>query len=116
MGGGVLFALQREDLGPRRAGQHHDPSFLIYIKTEHLSDYFAGPVLTDDDVDLLNAKIKAVGLFKLYGYESPWKQWTLSVYWGFQSLTFLGYSDFMPETMAEVAWAEVVCCLQVVRS
>ena len=62
-----------------------------YIPIENLGDYYDGGQIINPEG--LAAKIDEVGLLVLFGYDDAWSKWTLAMYWGFQSVTNLGYSS-----------------------
>ena len=66
------------------------------------------------DLDVLNDNIDTLGLLVVYGFVTPFKQWTLSLYWGFESLTNAGYANIVPDNYFEIVWAEILSVLQVV--
>lgn len=48
-----------------------------------------------------------------YGFEGVIDQYELSLYWGFQALTNLGYSDILPDNSTEMVYAYILCMTQV---
>jgi len=52
-------------------------------------------------------------LFQLYGLSTTRSQYFLCIYWGFQSLTNLGYSDLIPDNSPEMLFGFFLCVFQV---
>ena len=59
------------------------------------------------------AYIAQHGVLKAYSLEDIRERYLLAVYWGFQSLTNLGYSDLIPDNAVEMVFAWFLCVFQV---
>ncbi|GMH47663.1 hypothetical protein TL16_g00116 [Triparma laevis f. inornata] len=55
----------------------------------------------------------SASLLVRYGFEGVIDQYELSLYWGFQALTNLGYSDILPDNSTEMVYAYILCMTQV---
>ena len=53
------------------------------------------------------------GILEAYGMTNKVNMYYLSLYWGFQSLTNLGYSDLMPANAYEMLLGWTLCVFQV---
>ena len=53
------------------------------------------------------------GVLKAYSLNSLQDRYLLALYWGFQSLTNLGYSDLIPDNALEMVFAWFLCVFQV---
>jgi len=52
-------------------------------------------------------------LLQKFGFKDCWSQYEISLYWGFQALTNLGYSDILPDNTYEMIYAYLLCMAQV---
>jgi hypothetical protein len=61
----------------------------------------------------LQEYISTHGVLRAYSLSGILEQYLLSYYWGFQSLTNLGYSDLIPDNAFEMCFAWFLCVFQV---
>ena len=93
-------------------------SYYSYNETSWVArycDYFLSPITeaTSGGDSALSDYIKQNGVLKAYGLTSIYERYLLAAYWGFQSLTNLGYSDLIPDNALEMIFAWFLCVFQV---
>ena len=92
-------------------------SYYDFNETTWISRYsntFLSPSLEAlNNTTTLEDYIANYGVLSAYSLTGIYEQYLLSYYWGFQSLTNLGYSDLIPDNALEMCFAWFLCVFQV---
>ena len=95
---------------------HYSYSFLspnLSLLNETATDSKSTVSNRNDNLDAYISEGGVAEFFSLYHLDSTRSQYLLCVYWGFQSLTNLGYSDLIPDNPPEMVLGFILCVYQV---